>query len=101
MKKTIIMMICLLVLSAALSTRDAYSWYTDCNVTSARDTSFTNPGSAQPPGGEQYCGMVFFRIKKEVGKPPEAEVLKGNFSEVLKEAPKPAKEIEVEEKTAH
>lgn len=95
MKKILLMT---LVLSAVLSIQNAYAWYTDCNVTSARDTSFTNPGSAQPPGGEQYCGMVFFRIKKEVGKPPEAEVLKGNFSEVLKEAPKPAKEIEVQEK---
>jgi hypothetical protein len=99
MKKIIIISLCLLVVSASMFIPEAYSWYTDCNATSAKDTSFTNPGRAFPSGGEQNCAMVFFRVRKDVGKPAEAELFKGNFDEVLKDAPKPAtKEIEIEKK---
>ncbi|MEO5360070.1 MAG: hypothetical protein H7843_06420 [Nitrospirota bacterium] len=99
MKKLIIILLCLFTLSAVLPVQTAYSWYSDCNATSARDTSFTNPGSAFPSGGEQNCGIVLFRVKKEMGKPADAEVLKGNFNEVLKDAPKkPVKELDAEVK---
>ncbi|MBF0486655.1 MAG: hypothetical protein HQK98_00705 [Nitrospirae bacterium] len=97
MKKIIIISLCLVVFSALSS--NAYSWYTDCNATSPRDTSFSNPGGAFPSAGEQYCGMVLFRVKKEIDKPADVQVLKGNFNEVLKEAPKPTtKDVEVEGK---
>ncbi|MBF0320680.1 MAG: hypothetical protein HQL01_12850 [Nitrospirae bacterium] len=99
MRKIIIISLCLFIVSASMFVPEAYSWYTDCNATTAKDTSFTNPGRAFPSGGEQYCGMVFFRIKKDIGKPAEAEVFKGNFDEVLKEAPKPTKkELELGDK---
>lgn len=97
MKRFILVSLCLI--AATLPVQTAYSWYSDCNATSSRDTSFNSPGSAFPSAGEQYCGMVLFRIKKEKDKPAEADLLKGHFDEVLKEAPKkPSNEIKEEEK---
>ncbi|MCG6553697.1 MAG: hypothetical protein L7F77_15335 [Candidatus Magnetominusculus sp. LBB02] len=92
MKKIIVMSL------LALSVQSAYAWYSDCNATSPRDTSFSAPGSAFPGGSEQYCGMTLFRVKKEADKPAEAELLKGNFDEALKDAPKKSMAVEVEKK---